>query len=406
MGGPVLAAGALTGRSDSPMQVSTLNAVRSRIQLGGALPFSVRSADKTLLLAVGQVIHDEAQLEELFERGAVVEMQELLAVYGADDPLFAPAREPAAASAIPVAMLPRRWDECADRVASALSPEHADRLPAIDLATGNLLLLANRSTGLAMSQIVRQQAAGRVHYGVSHSMNSAIACLVTARTLGWSVEDQRRAMRAALTMNLSMVELQGRLAHQLSPLLANQRQVVQEHPLRSAEMLEAAGVVDTDWLDAVREHHETPDGKGYPAGLMESGELGQLLRFVDVYTALMSRRATRPGMSAREAGREIYEMAAGSTLCQAVIKTFGVFPPGSFVRLASGELGMVTRNGDKAYHPSVAALTNAAGQARKAPVYRDTADESHRIVALLPEAALPFRVTPEMLAATLDGDQH
>lgn len=385
------------------MQVYSLNAVRSRVQLGSALPFSVRSADKTLLLAVGQVIHDEAQLDELFERGAVVEAQELRAVFGPDDPLFAPPRESVAA-AIPAAHLPRRWDECAGRVAAALAPDQAERLQAIDLATRNVQLLVERSAGLAMSQIVRQHAAGQAHYGVSHSMNCAIACLATTSMLGWSADDRQRAMRAALTMNLSMVELQGRLAHQVSPLTAKQRQLVQEHPLRSAELLEQAGVTDAEWLDAVREHHETPDGKGYPAGLMETGELGQLLRFADVYTALMSRRATRPAMSAREAGREIYEMAAGSTLCQAVIKAFGVFPPGSYVRLASGELGVVTRNGDKAYHPRVAALTTADGQARRAPTFRDAADERHRIVALLSEDAMPIRVTPELLATALDGD--
>lgn len=384
------------------MQVFSLNAVRSRVQLGAALPFSVRSADKTLLLAVGQVIHDEAQLDELFERGAVVEAQELRSLYGANDPLFAPARENAAA--MPADQLPRRWDECAGRVATALAPDMPERLSAVDLASHNLRLLVERSAGLAMSQIVRQHAAGHTHYGVSHSMNSAIACLVTARMLGWSADEQQRAMRAALTMNLSMVELQGRLAQQVSPLTAKQREAVHEHPLRSAELLEHCGVVDNDWLDAVREHHETPDGKGYPVGLMETGELGQLLRFADVYTALMSRRATRPAMSAREAGREIYEMTAGSTLCQALIKAFGVFPPGSFVRLASGEMGVVTRNGDKAYHPGVAVLTTADGRARRLHALRDTADERHRIVALLSEDTMPIRVTPEMLAMVLDSE--
>jgi len=386
------------------MQVFSLNAVRSRVQLGSALPFSVRSADKSLLLAAGQVIADEAQLEQLSEAGAVVEVQELLTVYGANDPLFAtPARE-TAASAIPAAHLPRRWDECIGRVGAALAPDQAERLQAIELATRNVLLLVDRSAGLAMSQIVRQHAAAQAHYGVSHAMNCAIACLVTARTLGWSAADQQRAMRAALTMNLSMVELQGRLAHQVSPLTAKQRQVMQEHPLRSAEQLELAGVTDAVWLDAVREHHETPDGKGYPAGLLEPDELGQLLRFADVYAALMSRRATRAAMSARDAGRELYAMAAGSSLCQALIKAFGVLPPGSFVRLASGEVGVVTRNGDKAYHPRVAVLTTPDGRAPDPHSVRDTADARHRVVALLSEDAMTIHVTREVLATALDGD--
>ena len=385
------------------LQVFPLDAVRARVQLGQALPFSVRSADRTLLLAVGQVIHDDAQLDELFDRGAVVEAQELRTLYGDDDPLFAPpvAKAPTAVS-MPAAQMPRRWDECAGRVAGALAAEVADRLPALDLAARNLLLLVDRSDALAMSQTVRQLAGSQTHYGVSHAMNTAIACVTTARRLGWSVDEQQRALRAALTMNLSMVDLQGRLAHQVSPLTAKQRQAIDEHPVRSAEMLERDGVTDADWLAAVREHHETPDGKGYPGGLTAVGELGQLIRFADVYTALMSRRATRPAMSPRDAGREIYEMTSGSPLCQMLIKAFGVFPPGSFVRLASDELGVVTRNGDKAYHPRVAVLTTPQGQARRAAVQRDTADERYRIVALLSESAMPIRVSGETLAAVID----
>jgi hypothetical protein len=96
-------------------------------------------------------------------------------------------------------------------------------------------------------------------------------------------------------------------------------------------------------------------------------------------------------------------MAADSPLCQAMIKSFGVFPPGSFVRLASGELGVVTRNGDKAYHPQVAALTTADGQARKVPVLRDSADEQHAVTALLSEDAMPMRISPQTLAEAIGG---
>jgi HD-GYP domain-containing protein (c-di-GMP phosphodiesterase class II) len=388
------------------MQILPLDLVRLRLQIGVPLPFGVRSADKTLLLACGQVIHDDAQLEELLSRGAVVELAELKALFGPDDPLFAvpSGSRDSPPESLPAAQLPRRWSECATRVAAALAPDLLQRQGALALATRNLELLMERSTGLALSQIVRQERNEQAHYGVTHAMNAAIACRAAAQTLGWSQPQRQRALQAALTMNLSIVDLQGRLAHQVSPLTAKQRQLIQEHPLRSAEMLEAAGIDDAQWLGAVREHHESPDGKGYPTGATELDELGQLLRFADIYTALLSRRATRAAMSARDAAREIYELAAGSALCQALIKSFGVFPPGSFVRLASDEVGVVTGNGTRAYHPRVAVLTRTDGQARRMPAWRDTAAESHRIVALLSEAAMPIRVDVAALACAIDGD--
>lgn len=385
------------------MKVLPLDVVKSRILIGEPLRFGVRSAERLLLLACGQVIHDERQLEELFERGAVVEADELRALYGPDDPLFAPpaAAAPTAAS-IPAARLPESWKECTAHVAAALDPECPDRPTALTRAAHDIVRLIDRADSVAMSQVVRQFAGAQAHYGVTHAANAAIACAVTARRLGWSVPDQQRAMGAALTMNLSICELQGRLAQQVSPLTPRQRQAIDDHPVQSAELLAAGGIRDEEWLDAVREHHETPDGKGYPRGLTQLGELGQLVRFADVYTALMSRRATRPAMSPRDAGREIYEMTAGSGLCQTLIKAFGIFPPGSYVRLVSGELGVVTGNGDKAYHPRVAVLTTNDGQARRAMAIRDTADPRHHIVSLLSESAMPMRMGAETLAVLID----
>lgn len=385
------------------MKVFSLDAVKSRIQIGQPLPFGVRSADRVLLLATGQVIHTEAQLEELFDRGAVVEAAELHALYGPDDPLFAPPQEAApTAASLPAARLPEVWKACHTRVADALAPACADRRGALTQAAHEIVRLLDRADAVAMSQVVRQFAGADTHYGVTHATNAAIASVVTARRLGWSAGEQQRALGAALTMNLSMIELQGRLADQVSPLTARQRQTIDEHPVQSAELLAQAGIDDHEWLDAVREHHETPDGAGYPLGLTQLGELGQLLRFADVYTALMSRRGKRRAMSPREAGREIYDMTSGSPLCQAVIKAFGIFPPGSYVRLASGELGVVTTNGDKAYHPRVAVLTTADGLARRAMVIRDTADPRHHIASLLSEAAMPMRVGADVLAVLID----
>lgn len=386
------------------MKVFSLGAVKARIQIGQPLPFAVRSADRLLLLAAGQVIHNDAQLDELFERGAVVEAEELRALYGDDDPLFAPPREPeSTAASMPAARLPAMWKDCVATVSDALAAVCPDRNAALAQATRELLRLLDRADAVAMSQVMRKTASDDAHYGITHATNSAIAAVVTARRLGWNAQAQKRALGAALTMNLSMIELQGRLANQVSPLTPLQRQAIDNHPLKSAEMLAESGIDDPLWLDAVREHHEKPDGTGYPAGRTDAGELGELLRYADIYTALMNRRGNRPAMSPREAGREIYEITSGSTLCQTLIKTFGIFPPGSYVRLASGELGVVTGNGDKAYHPRVATLTTADGQARRAMVIRDSADARHHIVQLLSEASMPMRVNPDMLAVLIDS---
>lgn len=61
---------------------------------------------------------------------------------------------------------------------------------------------------------------------------------------------------------------------------------------------------DEAWLAAVEQHHEQPDGRGYPGGLRESGELSQMLRYVDVFTAKHAPRAARPPLPPQQAARE------------------------------------------------------------------------------------------------------
>ena len=374
------------------MRVCSLSSVKDRVVLGEPLPFSVRDGSRLLLLARGQVIADEAQLQELFQRGAVVEADELV------DAIQPTRRETPAQR---LARLPARWERGCRDVRQALAAPPAQLAGAVHSTTELLLSLIEAAPDLALSQVVRQTDGGEGHYGVSHSIHAATACQAAARYLGWSPAEQRRAFQAALTMNLGMLDLQARLASQVSPPTALQREAIREHPQRSVEMLDAAGIDDADWLEAVLKHHEVADGSGYPRGLTEVGELAEMLRYADIYTARLSSRANRPAMSAQQAGRELHQMAEASPLAAALIKAFGIFPPGSIVRLASGELGLVVRNGEKAHQPRVAALTNAAGEPRLSPLMRDSTRAEHAIAALLPAHALPMRLSPEQVAGLI-----
>jgi HD-GYP domain-containing protein (c-di-GMP phosphodiesterase class II) len=371
------------------MRVCSLSSVKNRIVLGAPLPFSVRDAGRLLLLARGQIIADEEQLQSLFARGALVEADELV---DAMQPT------PRQTQVRRLTRLPSEWDRTTNDVKQALRAPPPEMAGAINGATDLLLDLIGRAPEVALSQVVRQPEAGVSHYGVSHSIHAATACHAAARYLGWSLSEQRRAFQAALTMNLGMIDLQAQLATQVSPLTEKQREAIQQHPARSVQMLGEAGITDGDWLDAVASHHEAPDGSGYPRGLTAISELAEMLRFADVYTAKLSSRATRPAMSAQQAGRGLYQMAEDSPLAAALIKSFGIFPPGSLVKLASGELGVVVRNGEKAYHPLVAALTNQVGEPRKTPQMRDSAREEHAVVALLTAQSMPMHLSDEAVA--------
>ncbi len=367
------------------MECSPLAIAKQRIKLGSPLPFNIRHPDGTLLLARGQIISTDEQLEMLLERGALVDTEELKSLRNE-------------AMDAPLERLPGMWNESVDRVGRTLKSSIAsDFQTSLEETARPILALVERDPDLAIFQVLRQEVAGKQHYGVSHSVHSAIASFLVAQRLGWDADNKMRIFKCALTMNLSMLELQARLSTQVTAPTQAQRDVINEHPTRSREMLEASGVTDKDWLDGVSQHHEIPGGSGYPNKLQEVGDIANLLRRIDIYTAKLAGRVSRGALPANEAGRAIFLSDQGHPMSSAIIKEFGIYPPGCFVKLVSGEAGVVVKRGPNANTPLVAALTNRDGNALLEPLRRNTAVREHAIVSIISEKSIKVRVSPEKL---------
>lgn len=371
------------------MAYAPLAALRDRVTVGAPLPFNVRNADGTLLLARDQVLRDERELASLFERGTLVDLDEV----------YTPAERVATA---PREELPRLWEECFDRVDEVLhSCGHAHFRAALDEASAPVAALVERDPDLALFRVLRSDTSPLVQYGVNHSIHAAIVCQLVAKRLGWDADSTQRVFKAALTMNVSMLELQGTLAFQATPPTSAQREQILSHPQRSVEMLRQSGITDQEWLDAVLQHHEAPDGTGYPYGLTEIGDLAQLIRRADIYTAKLSPRAGREAISADRAGREMFMSEPGHPMVAALVKEFGLYPPGCFVMLTSGEIGMVVKRGPAVNNPIVAVMTTAKGEPCAEPIRRDTSFPAYAVKSVLPARHVPARAQQEMIAQLL-----
>ncbi len=367
------------------MQFSQLATVKHRLTVGVPLPFNVRDADQTLMLARGQIVASFEQMEALFKRGALVDMAEL-----------PPGRKEVADAARTA--LPKLWSQCMDRIGQTLQKSSQDGFAAaLDDVSGPVLQLIQRDPDLAVFQVLQQGGTKNIEYGLTHSVHTAISSFLVAQRLGWDAAEVQRAFKVALTMNLGMLELQGVLATQTTALTAEQRRAIHEHPQVSVAMLKHAGIDDADWLRAVAQHHETTDGSGYPAGLREVCDLAALVRRADIYTAKLSPRNSREAMAADQAGRTMFMQDPGHPMSAALAKEFGVYPPGCFVKLASGETGVVVKRGLNVTAPWVAVLTTANGVALKEPLPRDTSKREYAVAAVLHEKSVSVRISPEKL---------
>ena len=274
---------------------------------------------------------------------------------------------------------------------------HADFLRALNEVSAPILHLVERDPDLAIFQVLRQEGMPENQYGVQHGVHAAITALLAAKRLGASPDESLRAFRAALTMNIAVLDLQGRLAHQLFPLNPRQKRAIEEHPTKSRELLEGHRIQDLDWLRAVAEHHQRPDGQGYPQGSGEPSTLAQLIAATDVFTAKLSTRASRGPLPADRAVRDFFLANKTQPAAAAILKEFGVFPPGTLVRLASGETAVVVRRGAAGNTPIAAAIMNRNSEPMLNPARRDTAKPEHAIQAVLDAKALRVRLAPEKL---------
>ncbi|WP_157271321.1 HD-GYP domain-containing protein [Azohydromonas aeria] len=246
-----------------------------------------------------------------------------------------------------------------------------------------------------------------VYNGARHaehySSHQALRCMLiageVARELGWDAADIVVLERAALTMNVGMRRLQDRLALMVAPKLDdNVRKLIARHSEDGAQQLLNSGVAEPDWIEAVRHHHDAAL-ESLPYERLSTGQrLALLLRRVDIYCAKISRRAGRAPLTAMQAAGQSCLGPDGrpDRIGAALLKALGLYPPGCFVQLASGETGIVLARGARANHPLVAALVNARGQALMSPLLRDSAQPGLTVRAALRPDQVP--VQPSMPA--------
>ena len=372
------------------MSFTALSTVKQRLVVGQPLPFNVRDHDRSLLLARGQMIHTDDQLAALMERGALVDLDELLTP-----------RERAAQ--VPRAQLAQLWNDGLGRVDTALRTlADGSFRTALDEASDAVLGLVDRDPDLAIFQVVTRDANADVAYGARRSMHAAICSYLVGHRLGWEAPTLERVFKVALTMNLSMLELQGELSRQRTPPTAAQRAELLTHPMRSVELLMQAGIADDDWLQAVARHHEHEDGSGYPTGRTDVGELASLVRRADVYTAKLAARSHRDALLADQAGRQMFMQDPGHPMTAALVKEFGIYPPGSYVRLESGEIAVVVARGATVTAPVVACLTTARGTLLTVPQRVDTSQARHKVAGVVGESQVGHRLPLDKLLSSLD----
>ena len=370
---------------------------RSKVRLGEPLPWNIRDESTRLLLSRGHIVESEELLDALLARGAFVDIEEARAVAHLAD-LAEKERTNISALKRPENLF-SLWDQSAEEMHQLMAklPEAPPSPGQITDFARRLIDLVDKDVDMALYHMVRQESAHLYYYGYNHAIHASVLCLLMARRLQWPQARILSLVQAALTMNMPILQLQGVMAEQDEPMRESQKVQIHAHPELAVQWLTAAGVADGDWLTAVAQHHEHADGNGYPQGRSDPNELAVALRVADVFTAKISPRKLRAALPIQEAARQLFREDHGGPLSSAVIKEFGLYPPGEVVKLSSGEVGVVMRRTDSVKCPLVAAITDDKGHPTVHTVQRDTSQAPYTIVGPVADKTLVARMPPERI---------
>ncbi|MGK3142574.1 HD-GYP domain-containing protein [Pantoea sp. C2G6] len=187
-------------------------------------------------------------------------------------------------------------------------------------------------------------------YTYLHSMAVCGLMIALGKKLGLDEMQLRRVGMGGLLHDVGKAAVPLTILNKADKLTDEEFRVMREHPIVGAQMLIEARA-GADLIDIALHHHEKFDGSGYPHRL--KGEditlYARMAAVCDVYDAVTSTRSYRTGWTPAEAMHHMLSWRGHFDLglLHSFVRTIGIYPVGSLVRLASGRVALVVKAGEK-----------------------------------------------------------
>ncbi len=209
-------------------------------------------------------------------------------------------------------------------------------------------------------------------YTYMHSVAVCALMVALAAQLGLDEQQTRDAGLAGLLHDIGKAKVPLDILNKPGKLTDEEFAIVRGHSEHGHAMLLACGDVGEAVLDACLHHHEKMDGSGYPRRLA-GGQISRIARMAalcDVYDAITSDRPYKKAWDPAEAVRRMAEWSGGhfdKSLFQAFVKSVGIYPVGSLVKLSSGRLAVVVEQSPALTTPKVKVFFSTKAQLRLVP---------------------------------------
>lgn len=187
--------------------------------------------------------------------------------------------------------------------------EHSDELEResalkrIELEEAYLRLRkSNMETVMALVETIEAKDL----YTQGHCMRVRTLCMAMARAMKMDAATMEALEYAALLHDIGKIGIPERVLNKPGRLDEAEMQLIKSHPAMGAAILSKVAFF-MPCVEAVRQHHERWDGRGYPDGRIgpQIDRLARIIAVADSFDAMVVSRPYRPACSITKAMEEI-----------------------------------------------------------------------------------------------------
>jgi putative nucleotidyltransferase with HDIG domain len=178
-----------------------------------------------------------------------------------------------------------------------------------------------------------------------HGLNVSVLAMMLANELKCTEAQIKSVGMAGIFHDLGKINVPEKIINKIEPLTKPEQNFLELHTQYGVEIAKKAGL-SAVVVEVIANHHELMDGSGYPQAL--KGEAirmpTRIVSIANVYDNLCNHNDPNQSLTPHEALSTMYARRRAQfdpAIMATMIKSLGVYPPGTLVRLSNEAIGLV-----------------------------------------------------------------
>jgi len=179
-----------------------------------------------------------------------------------------------------------------------------------------------------------------------HSLNVSVLSLMLGKKAELTEAEMNCLGMGALFHDIGKNRIDKKILRKTPPYTKSELEIIQRHPQWGVEIVSRGGAFAEEATRVILQHHEQCNGEGYPQHLKgdQIDKLARITTIVNSYDNLCNHIDPEKCMTPYQALSFMYTKLQNHLdmeLFSLFIRSLGIYPPGTVVRLSNGVIGIV-----------------------------------------------------------------